>query len=104
MLKCLIFALVQFLECSFSALIQPEFINSQRQENNANYNLSCFIPNISIILKRKIPVEISRFNMLLLGNCQNIDSRVLVVSNSRAFIPIIEFPFLLRRGDHTATE
>ena len=35
---------------------------------------------------------------------QKIDSWVIVVSSSSAFIPFTELPLLLRRGLHTATE
>ena len=33
-----------------------------------------------------------------------MDSAVWVVSSSKAFMPIIELPFVLRRGLQTATE
>ena len=35
---------------------------------------------------------------------QNIDSLVIVVSSSSAFMPITELPLLLSLGLHTATE
>ena len=39
-----------------------------------------------------------------MDNNQNIDSFVIVVSNSRAFMPFTELPLLFNRGLHTATE
>ena len=56
-----------------------------------------------IILFHKTAHPLKRLERQPFFTHQNIDSLVSVVNISSAFIPITEFPLLLRRGLHTAT-